>query len=608
MSKKILSVLLVFALLFALTSVSALADPPTGSITINNTNPNISINTRTYSAYKVFNATTDGVGGYSYTLATEFAGFATAMGYDPLAMMFAIQANDGSATKTIQEFARDLEVFATSYLHNPPSGLAPTGTGVGAVVTTTPFVEKAVISNLPYGYYLVTGRVVDEFTGGLDGDLTSKPANILMTVDGDVETNIKGDAPHITKKVWDVKDDTDPDNTLAPRWQDVTDVNVGDTVIFKMESFVPDTTYYSTYTYIMYDDMEDGLTFDPTSVKVYLGGTLTATGGVTGGTLLVSDSVDPIDPDYTLNTFSGTSSFNIEFHKIMDYTKDQKIYVIYEAELNQDAILFDPGNLNSAQLRYSNDPYDDQRTAWTPEDCVIVYSFAWQMFKYAATEDDADPDNPYADKLALKDAEFKVYKQPASVSTRTPLNLVLVTAGTATAEAVYRLAKTGETAGVTDTIIVPESGKVFISGIDEGTYYLKETLAPLGYNLLEDDVVIKLVIGYDFDELDGYILHWSWAGTGMIDPAISSSYFQVGDGTKHVITQEQEADPETGEVPPPVPIFDALTAWILNNSGDKLPETGGMGTTIFTIGGLALMMAAGVVLMVRRKATARREY
>ena len=612
MSKKILSVLLVFALLFALTSVSALADPPTGSITVQNNNPNVSIVDGIFSAYIVFNATTDGLGGYSYTLHSNFAGFETEMGYDPLARVFAIQEDIKNTTNlagmTLEEFSADLAKYINIVNTAVPGTIDPTEIGLGIENPSSPPAEIAVIEDLLFGYYLVTGEASADSLGGGDGYANIViPANILVTVDGDEDVILKADAPKFEKKVWDVKDITDPDNTLDPRWQDVTDVNIGATVIFKLEAQVPDTQYFEEYTFNMHDRLSRGLTLDPASIKVYLGGTLNASGGVTGGTLL---SAIGGAPDYTLHLWDGTHgcplptdpityddcTLGIEFNKIMDYPAGTKIYVIYEAELNQSAVVFDPGNLNSAWLEYSNNPYNSE-TNRTPEDKVVVYTFMWNIFKYADNGEDADPDAPFVDKLALKDAEFQLYTDPATTTGRTPLNLVRIDAGDATDPAIYRRAKTGETAGVTDTMVVPASGMVIIYGIDEGIYYLKETKPPIGYNALENDIVVKLVVGYTFDELNGY----RGLITDLIDDSVSVSYFQTDSNTPKVIVKEvPDADP--------APILEAITAWVLNNNGDKLPETGGIGTTIFTIGGLALMIAAGVVLMVRKKSAVRRRY
>ncbi len=92
--------------------------------------------------------------------------------------------------------------------------------------------------------------------------------------------------------------------------------------------------------------------------------------------------------------------------------------------------------------------------------------------------------------------------------------------------------------------ITNASGEASFIGLEDGTYYLEEVAAPARYNLL----------------------------TAPVEVVVTAN------ATAHV---DAEAD-------------------VLNNTGSELPETGGIGTTIFyVIGGL--MMAAAVVLLVTRK-------
>ena len=117
---------------------------------------------------------------------------------------------------------------------------------------------------------------------------------------------------------------------------------------------------------------------------------------------------------------------------------------------------------------------------------------------------------------------------------------------------VYRVAKTGETGTVT-AITTDATGKFTIKGLDADTYYLTETAAPAGYNKLAGPVTIVI-------------------------------------GENGVVNGTTEAPQGVDEVK------------VLNQSGAKLPSTGGIGTTIFYVIGAALVIGAIVVLIAKKRA------
>lgn len=98
-----------------------------------------------------------------------------------------------------------------------------------------------------------------------------------------------------------------------------------------------------------------------------------------------------------------------------------------------------------------------------------------------------------------------------------------------------------------------EDGKINIAGLDSATYYLREIQAPDGYNKLAED--------------------------------------------EEVVITSQEKENSTVEL-----TYTKVTAEINNNSGTELPSTGGMGTTVLYIAGAVLVLAAVVLLFVRRRA------
>ena len=116
-------------------------------------------------------------------------------------------------------------------------------------------------------------------------------------------------------------------------------------------------------------------------------------------------------------------------------------------------------------------------------------------------------------------------------------------------EGVYRVAKEGETG------VAIEAGYVTIQGLDSGTYYLEETKAPEGYNQLTERVEVVI------------------------------------DGANKNATVEDGAYVEGG-------------VQVVNKTGSLLPETGGIGTTIFYVVGGLLMVAAVVFLATKKRMSA----
>lgn len=110
--------------------------------------------------------------------------------------------------------------------------------------------------------------------------------------------------------------------------------------------------------------------------------------------------------------------------------------------------------------------------------------------------------------------------------------------------------------GTVDTITTYANGKFELVGLDEGAYKLHETEAPAGYNKLAADKDVIITSTYD-------------------EAALTASY------------KINNADPATIEVE--------------NKTGGLLPETGGIGTTIFYIVGITLMLGAAIVLISKKR-------
>lgn len=175
-------------------------------------------------------------------------------------------------------------------------------------------------------------------------------------------------------------------------------------------------------------------------------------------------------------------------------------------------------------------------------DSTITKTFEIPVFKYtkgaSGTEDDK----------GLAGAKFTL---GTTNDGKNPIKLVKTTGDGETTD-IYRKAMETETTGIITEVTTPSSGKFKIQGLAAGTYYLTETQQPAGYNKLKDPIKIKID-----DEGNIYV--------------------------------NGAAEANIGDVK------------VLNNTGSILPNTGGMGTTLFYIFGGILVIGSGVVLITKKR-------
>ena len=277
------------------------------------------------------------------------------------------------------------------------------------------------------GYYLIKDQ-----DGSLSG---SEPyTTYLVSVVGTVTITPKSnDVPEFEKKLKDTNDSTGD----VSDWQDSADYDIGDYIPFRLQGTVPeDYGSYKTYYYAFHDVEEAGLTFDPDSVEVHLG-----------------DENGAIIPntDYkVLTKKDGTTSdtectFEIVFDDLKNISSvaaNSTITVTYRSKLNDNAVLGKHGNVNKAQLEYSNNP-KGTGTGRTPWDNVIVFTYKVVVNK---VDQAGHP---------LDGAQFTLTK------------------------------KTKNGTDVVKTMDVNTTLTQFtLSGLDDGEYTLTETVTPAHYNTI----------------------------------------------------------------------------------------------------------------------------
>jgi len=451
------------------------------------------------------------------------------------------------------------------------------------------FGDGSINPGLDYGYYLVTGAgkahndpvtPAEPHEGKVisRGMLVNVPELVYAAnhaydpdyVTGwtkDTVRKLKADAPKIDKKVW-YHDNTNtgypyngtdaPASVAAPGWQDWTDVSIGDTVYFKHVSGVPDMTGYDIYQFIVHDYMSPGLTFDSGSVNVYIGGSTTPLNNTGNAYYTVdTDDVPTSTVKHPTAAYANGTYITINFkpEEFVKFTYNAAIVITYTAKLNERAVigagdLTPPGNPNKVWLEYSNNPNDGGggSTGETPEDEVIVYTFDLKIFKYTGDLEQGELDEGY---FVLPGAEFELRRKTGATTYGALLTFVKLPTGNPYD---YRVAVAGDSP--TTTILVSQAdGYIRIKGLDAGVYELKETKAPVGYNLVPGYVTIIKIEHHD--------------GTG------GYKVYANGDET-NVVNVE-------------------------NNTGGTLPGTGGIGLLIFLGVGSAMAVLLTVAYAIYRK-------
>lgn len=566
--KKLAAMLLAMAMAVSMLCVSAFAadgdkedddtvtPPPTYTITINNT-----ASGHTYGAYQILSGRlTKGKNANQAVLADIDWGNGVK---NPAELLKALQANEtigadfvnaataSDVAKVLSGLKEDTKVkvfakVAAQYLSNDPQG------------TSTRKQDNSgyEIKNLQAGYYLVK----DTQGTGIDYQ-----TDYILNLVKDITVSPKGDSPKVIKKVAEntkvnkipgYTDSNMEGYTIPDGYNDVADYGIGDTVPFLLVGSMPSNIAdYETYTYIFHDTMDKGLTFNADSVIVMVDGKqIPATVGEHTNYTVVTDETDN---GHTFDVkFSNVKNLVDESEKTIPITAKTKIEVRYNATLNRNANIGLPGNVNAVYLEYSNNP-NGEGTGKTPEDKVIVFTYRLDVTKTSESNEN------------LKDAQFILYKE---VDGKT-----------------LYYAKTDDQNRISDWTTNEEDAKIFTSddkglfsiiGLDDGTYYLKETAAPEGYNTLEKP--IQFTISAD----TVHTQNWNGMDSGealkKLDISITSSMDTV---------QKGQGDTENGSV--------SMT--VKNKSGSTLPSTGGIGTTIFYVVGGLLMAGAAVLLIVKKR-------
>lgn len=558
---RFMAVLMAMTMILSMSMTAFATEAPKGTLTVNNT-----VAGKTLDLYQIFTATKNG-DNVAYTLNSAYEGFfqskitdaSTLTGealsekaYDYVKTQVGTDGSNGAA------FAKDM----LGWILDSKNNITATKT----VVTTAPSTQ---ISDLAYGYYLVYPKGATD-TSTAPGKQTYTSAASLVNITAETATiNMKSNYPTVDKKIipaqsgsgitigaivngsWEgnhqmeLDDENESEDTIAPHGatdeKKVGDFGIGDTVTYQLTSKVPDMTGYTSYTFKFTDTLSKGLDLKAIlSVKV--GSTELKAGKTGANTYALSYDKTSRILTVTLNDFYNSYKNRV----------GETITVVYTATLNKDAVIGMNPNTNKAVVEYSNNP-STGGTGTSEPSIVDVHTFDFTIFKYYLKG---------ADKTGLANAEFELYKaNEAGDAADENAKINIVDEG----NGVYRQATADEakvTGFTSAKIVSDDDGKVLVKGLDAGSYYLRETKAPEGYNKLLSDIKIEIKPVYDetTGKLTSYSVDYTYNGTKTTGTAITS----------------KDNSPEVA---------------VENKTGAQLPSTGSKGALMVTLAGIVLFGA-----------------
>ena len=420
-------------------------------------------------------------------------------------------------------------------------------------------------SDMEQGLYLIVEtRVPENVTSTCNPFFVSLP---MTTIDGaawnyDVTVYPKNQTgnPTLDKTVREAKNSTGKNTgsltDIKDGYEHTATASVGDTVDYQVISTLPTITSkassLSEYTYV--DTLSKGIKYNKNDVVIEFFRDSTCTDKIT--TWDESSGKFTATYDDTANTMtikmteSGLNEINEAATVYIDSVKrgysDCTMRITYAATLTSDAQMGNKDNPNEVVLTWkrTNTTYFD-----TLNDCCHVYTYGIDVLKQ------------FSDNGGnLRNVKFRLHNDTDDVFVIADLK-----------DGVY-YAK-GLAAKKTDaTTFVPNSsGHIVVKGLEDDTYSLTETATDKGYVLLRD--AVKIVI----TTKENGACEKCGAKLLTASATVNGKDVTMSDGNAIV----------------------PLT--VINNPGFDLPKTGGYGTWMFTIGGVALLGAAAFIVIRSRK-------
>ena len=412
-------------------------------------------------------------------------------------------------------------------------------TAFSGVLSTT-HTDSGNFDSTGNGSYSISGLndgyyLIQDKAGTLNEANDAYTSFILKIVGSDVTVAPKSTQPTVDKKVQD--ETTDAETGATDGWGNTADHDINESFQFKLDATIPaeaNLADYKTYEVKFNDTMSKGVTFESIeSVKVI------GNDGTAAKTWPLETN-DYEKSDITVDNETGAQSWSLTIADVISKCRDIKIAngftveVIYKAHLNENAAINEASG-NTTNKNSVNLEYSNNPNAegLGKTENKTVYVFTFAISNKKVIDNE--------NGAPLANAGFKLYENEACTQ-----EYKLVKDNTLNA---YRPAKDGETAVEMKSA---EDGTFPIKGLDAGTYYLKETTTPKGYTTAP---VKTIKIG----------------ATHSINESGNPQVTLTSDST--------------------------LDNKIVDKKGNTLPSTGGMGTVLLYVAGIAVFVLAGATLV-----------
>jgi len=605
--KKTLALLMAVVMCMSLMSMAAFADETSAhTITITNTDQNVS---HTYEGYQIFKGKLD-------TATNKLSDIQWGEGVNGDTLRDALKASNDDSLLTG-------EVGAKTNVFKDCTSAADVAKVIGELKDNAAAVDAIAkiigegdnVLNTSKKFSLAESDAGKTYTANVTGDgyyFIKDTTSALSSEDGTGSDTLSKYLLEVVKNVTVEAKDTGikPEKKIVQGSERVKTgtAAVGDIVTFEVKIKVPDTRkYVDHFIFDMKDKLPEGMTFmGVSSVKV---GNSDVTYTLT---VAPKDSTEyatytpPADAAAAVTT-AGGQNIKLVFNNFKASAEagnwiGEDMVITYTAVVNDDANFTPTGNLNEVVFDYSNDPnhdYDGDQPG--PGDNDVMGVTPKDQTKTLLTNIEITKTGDGGTVPALAGAEFEITSSDYNVTLVTGEKYVTSDYTAQTGETVqdgtwyklkdgtytstapgddtsssyqsttetYKLVtfqKVNTTPGETNkvTVMSGADGKITLEGLKPGTYTIRETKAPAGYNNDNTTYTIKL----KFDE-----------------------------DTKAIVLDTTSSEGVT---------FDGTTATakltIDNKGGAELPSTGGIGTKIFYTMGAVLVIGAGVVLVSRKRA------
>ena len=435
----------------------------------------------------------------------------------------------------------------------------------GVAMSETDATGHTSASNMEQGLYLVVEtRVPENVTSTCNPFFVSLP---MTTIDGaawnyDVTVYPKNQTgnPTLDKTVRESKNSTGKNTgsltDIKDGYAHTATASVGDTVDYQIISTLPTITSKSSalseYTYV--DTLSRGIRYNKNDVVIEFFKDAGCTDKITtwdenSGKFTVA--YDDAQNIMTIKmTEIGLSEINEATAVYTDSIKrgysDCTMRITYAATLTADAELGDTDNPNEVELtwRRTNNTYFD-----TLKDCCHVYTYGIDVLKQ------------FSDNGGnVRNVKFRLHNDS---------NDCYIIAEQK--DGIYYAKGFAAKKADATTFVPNSSGHVVVKGLEDDTYSLTETATDKGYVLLKE--AVKIVI--------------KTSENGQCEKCGSKLL------TASAIVNGKDVTMTEGNAIVPLTV--------VNNPGFDLPKTGGYGTWMFTVGGVALLGAAAFIVVKSRK-------